>query len=67
MMEGKLRRMRTIKQILEEIKNDDPETSISRYLLKAIAEKYNIYNVMLGNKHLYDFDLMIDALGIRNA
>ena len=61
----KLRRMRTIKQILEEIKKDDPETPITRYLLKSIADTNNIYNVMCGNKHLYDFDLVLSCLGLR--
>ena len=42
-MNETIRRMRTIKQMVEEIKKDDPESSVTRYMLKSIIESNQIH------------------------
>lgn len=60
----KLRKMRTIKQIISEIKNDDPDSCITKYMLKTLVEQNNIYKVNVGNKILYDMDQVVELLGL---
>jgi len=63
-MNETIRRMRTIKQMVEEIKKDDPESCVTRYMLKSIIESNQIGVLVVGNKHFYDFDLVLKGLGI---
>ena len=59
-----IRKMRTLKQIIKEIKEDDPKSCITKYMLYSIIQSNNIYNIYVGNKHLYDLNEVAKALGI---
>ena len=63
-MEYKVRRLRTIKQMLEEIKKDDPETCITKYMIMAVVKRDDIFNKFILNKHVYDFDAVLKGLGL---
>lgn len=63
-MKEQLRRMRTINQIIELIKEDDPNSWVTKYMIRTIADKYDIHNVVVGKRHLYDLDAVLKGLGI---
>lgn len=63
-MKEKIKRMRTVRQMVEEIKKDDPESCVTRYMIKSIIDANKLSVLIIGNKHFYDFDLVLKGLGI---
>ena len=59
-----MKKLRTINQILELIKKDDPDSCITEYMIKKLIkdEKYKI--VRIGNKNLYDTDVILERMGL---
>ena len=55
-------RYRTIPKALEELKLIDPNTSLSKYTIKKLAEKRKISQVQSGNKTMVDFDSLLAYL-----
>ena len=65
-MKGKdfMKRLRTLQQILKEIKQDDPNSCITKYMIRALDTQGKLAKVYLGNKILYDLDQVLSLLGL---
>lgn len=55
-------RIRTISETLQMLKADDPETSLSEFLIRKLANGYKIRSIKTGNKVLIDYDSLIAFL-----
>jgi len=55
-------RLRTISKAYQLIKELDPETDISKYLIRKLAEQEKISLTRTGNKVLVDVDSIMDYL-----
>lgn len=55
-------RLRTIAKAYQLIKEQDPETDISKYLIRKLAEQKKISLTRTGNKVLVDVDSIMDYL-----
>lgn len=51
-------RLRTVDKAYNEIQAKDPETAISRYLVKQMVKQGMIPSIRSGNKRLVDVDVM---------
>lgn len=65
-MKGKdfMKRLRTLQQILKEIKQDDPNSCVTKYMIRALDKEGKLAKVYLGNKILYDLDQVLSLLGL---
>ena len=59
-----MKKMRTIKGMLQDIKQQDPDSCVSKYMINKIIEKNKIEPVIVGNKYLYDYDEILKKLGL---
>jgi hypothetical protein len=59
--------MRTISQILEYFKSEDPDTSISEYYLRCLVKQNKIPVFHTGRKQLINLDKLIDYLNSEPA
>lgn len=59
-----MKKMRTIKGMIQDIKKQDPDSCVSKYMINKIIEKYKIEPVIVGNKYLYDYDEILKKLGL---
>lgn len=51
-------KIRTINQAYDEIKTKDPDTAISRYLVRAMVNDGTVPSIKNGNKKLVDMDVL---------
>lgn len=51
-------RIRTVDKAFDEIKAKDPETAITRYLVKQMVKQGMIPSIKSGNKRFVDVDVM---------
>ncbi len=51
-------KIRTINQAYDEIKAKDPDTAISRYLVRAMVNDGTVPSIKNGNKKLVDMDVL---------
>ena len=57
----KLRRMRTIRQALAEIKEIDPDTGLNYNYVNKLCEENKIHNIIVGQKkRLLDLDELLN-------
>ncbi|MDE7162071.1 MAG: hypothetical protein K2N65_04850 [Anaeroplasmataceae bacterium] len=59
-----MKRLRTLQQILKEIKQDDPNSCVTKYMIRALDTQGKLAKVYLGNKILYDLDQVLSLLGL---
>lgn len=52
--------IRTIDKAYDELKKRDPETAISRYLVRQIVKQGKIPCIQAGNRKLIDVDVLAD-------
>lgn len=57
-----MNRIRTIDKAYEEIKAKDPETAITRYLVRAMVNQGVIPSIKTGNKKLVDVDVLEEVI-----
>ena len=55
-------KMRTINEVLKEIKEIDPKSAITYNLLRKLCEEGKIKHVMTGNKALINYDDFLEFL-----
>ena len=60
----KRRRLRSVNEVLKEIKAIDPDTAVTRYMISNLINSHKIYNQKVGNKLLVDYDEILDVLGL---
>ena len=53
-----MKRIRTIDQAYDEIKKQDPQTAISRYLGRQMVKQGMVPSLPSGNKRLVDVDVL---------
>ncbi len=53
-----MKRIRTIDQAYDEIKKQDPQTAISRYLVRQMVKQGMVPSLPSGNKRLVDVDVL---------
>ncbi|MCI7301547.1 MAG: hypothetical protein SOR93_06450 [Clostridiales Family XIII bacterium] len=53
-----MKRIRTIDQAYDEIKAKDPQTAISRYLVRQMVKQGTVPSLPSGNKRLVDVDVL---------
>ena len=53
-----MQRVRTIDQAYDEIKAKDPDTAISRYLVRAMVNDGTVPSIKNGKKKLVDVDVL---------
>lgn len=53
-----MKRIRTIDQAYDEIKAKDPETAISRYLVRQMVKQGTVPSLPSGKKRLVDVDVL---------
>lgn len=53
-----MQRVRTIDQAYDEIKAKDPDTAISRYLVRAMVNDGTVPSIKNGKKKLVDMDVL---------
>ena len=63
-LDNKKRKLRSINETLKSIKNEDPETAITRYMITTLVKENKIYNIKVGNKVLIDYDETLTVLGV---
>lgn len=59
-----MKRLRTIKEIIDCIKVEDPGSCVTTYMVKKIIEINSIKPIVVGNKHFYEYDLILRKLGL---
>lgn len=59
-----MKRLRTIKQIIKLIKEEDQESCVTTYMIKSLVQKHKVYKVNVGNKILYDIDEILKIIGL---
>lgn len=57
-----MQRIRTIKETLQMIKQEDPNTGLSEFLIRKPANNYKIRSFKNGNKILIDYDSLLAFL-----
>jgi hypothetical protein len=61
-MKEKTPQLRTIDKAYDELKARDPNTSLSRYLVRQIIKNDLVPNIKSGNKRLVDVDVLEEYL-----
>ena len=57
-----MQRIRTITETLQMLKLEDPETGLSEFLIRKLANNYKIRSIRTGNKVLIDYDSLLAFL-----
>lgn len=57
-----MRRIRTIDKAYDELKAKDPETAISRYLVRQMVKQGMVPSLPSGNKRLVDVDVLEEKI-----
>lgn len=57
-----MKRIRTIKETLQILKQEDPNTGLSDFLIRNLANNYKIRSFKTGNKILIDYDSLLAYL-----
>ena len=60
-------RMRSIKQTIEMLKNDDPDTAITPYCIRQLCKKNAVRHRTSGKKILIDYDDLLNYFNAREA
>jgi len=60
-------RMRLLKEAAEELKQLDPKSAVSPYLIRQLAIQGEIKSVMAGRKRLINFDDLLEYFGQNRA
>lgn len=60
-------RMRSIKQAIEMLKNDDPDTAITPYCIRQLCKKNAVHHRTSGKKVLIDYDDLLNYFNAREA
>lgn len=53
-------RMRTIKQLTKEMREMDPQTSLSESSIRRLLKEGKLHSVRVGNKHMLNLDQCIE-------
>ncbi len=61
---SKIRRLRSIGEIINFIKKEDVETAVSRYAIETLILKRKVFYFKSGNKYLVDLDDVLSELCI---
>lgn len=61
----KTSRMRTTKEVYEDILKEDPKTSIREYTIEQLVAKGIIGHIDVGKKRLVDYDEVLDYFNCR--
>lgn len=61
-LEVSMQRIRTITETLQMLKKEDPETCLSEFLIRKLANNYKIRSFKTGNKILIDYDSLMAFL-----
>lgn len=56
-------RIRNVQQAFREIKENDPNTAISEYMIRKIVYSGEIPTIKTGNKRLFDMEALNEYLG----
>ena len=59
---GIMKRIRTITETLQMLKKEDPNTGLSEFLIRKLANNYKIRSFKTGNKILIDYDSLMAYL-----
>ena len=57
-----MKRIRTITETLQMLKKEDPNTGLSEFLIRKLANNYKIRSFKTGNKILIDYDSLMAFL-----
>ena len=57
-----MKRIRTINETLQMLKQEDPNSGISDFLIRKLANSYKIRSFKTGNKILIDYDSLMAYL-----
>lgn len=55
-------RIRTITETLQMLKQEDPNTGLSEFLIRKLANTYKIRSIKTGKKLLIDYDSLLAFL-----
>jgi excisionase family DNA binding protein len=61
-MDTPIPHMRLLKEAAAEIKNIDPNTAVTTYIIRQLAVEGKIKSVMAGRKRLINFDSLLEYL-----
>ena len=57
-----MKRIRTIKETLQMLKQEDPNSGLSDFIIRKLANNYKIRSFKTGNKILIDYDSLMAYL-----
>lgn len=57
-----MQRIRTITETLQMIKQEDPNKSLSEFLIRKLANNYKIRSIKTGKKIMIDYDSLLSFL-----
>ncbi len=57
-----MKRIRTINETLQMLKQEDPNSGLSDFLIRKLANNYKIRSFKTGNKILIDYDSLMAYL-----
>ena len=57
-----MKRIRTINETLQMLKQEDPNSGLSDFLIRKLANSYKIRSFKTGNKILVDYDSLMAFL-----
>lgn len=60
----KKRKLRSINDTLRIIKEEDPDSAVTRYMINCLIIDKKIFSQRVGNKVLIDFDELLEVLKI---
>ncbi len=60
----KIKKLRSISEVLKLIKSIDPDTAVTRYMITSLIKNGIINSLISGNKVLVDYDEVFSALGL---
>lgn len=63
-MQKKLRKLRTIEEVLRFIKKEDKDTAVTRFMIERLITKKSIFYTTTGNRILIDLDEVLEKLGL---
>ena len=61
-----MKRIRTINETLQMLKQEDPNSGLSDFLIRKLANSYKIRSFKTGNKILIDYDSLMAYLRSEN-
>ena len=63
-MAKKLRKLRSIDEVLNFIKKEDKDSAVTRFMIERLIAKQSIFYTTTGNKILIDLDETLEKLGL---